>query len=404
MNDPKILLHRAWIIFDVMCALLAIYMALQNIVKFQEDESETTISYKKYGNAVEGKYPTFSMCFEGNGIIRFNESTIFAAYGIHLSDYEQMLDGKTAYQYEYNISSRRYSKQPLPINYTPRIDFTIQDLFQLPNLVKNANLMAENESQSIWFDGKESMLAGRVIEEPFYVSYLSSRLFCLTRKDAHTLDIIRRHDSVDLDLSILDSNAWFKILIHYPGQLFRNFDFPRHETAVSLDVYKTSLDFKVSQTTLLRKRSVKNDYCNKNIADHDQFLLESVTNDTGCVPPYWKSIILTQSGLVECRSPEQFEKVNDLMRDYKKIIKGREAPCLDMFTSVALIKNDRKICENEKCIHLEITYLEKYYEEILQVKAFSFQDFISALGGFIGIFLGYSLMQIPQLLGILLAF
>ena len=31
---------------------------------------------------------------------------------------------------------------------------------------------------------------------------------------------------------------------------------------------------------------------------------------------------------------------------------------------------------------------------------FTFHDFISNLGGFIGIFLGYSLLQIPQLLGI----
>ena len=384
-----------------MCALLAIYMTLQNIVKYQEDESETTISYKKYGNAVEGKYPTFSMCFEGNGINRFNENAIFAAYGIHLSDYEQMVRGQPAFQYEYNISSRRYSKKPLPLNYTPTFDFQTHDLFQLPEIVKNANLIAENESQSISFDGKKAISAGRVVEDPFYISFQLLRVFCLTRKDAHRLDIIRHHDSVDLDLTFLSSIARFKILIHYPGQLFRNFDYPRLEIAASSDVYNTSLDFKVSQTTLLRKRSVKNDYCNRNIADHDHFLLESIINDTGCVPPYWKNITSTPSGLVECRSPEQFKNANKLFKDYKKIIKGQEAPCLDMFTSVALIKNYMNICE--KCIHLDIAYLEKYYEEILQVKAFSFQDFISSLGGFIGIFLGYSMMQIPQLLGILLA-
>ena len=38
--------------------------------------------------------------------------------------------------------------------------------------------------------------------------------------------------------------------------------------------------------------------------------------------------------------------------------------------------------------------------EIKEIEEFGFEDLISGLGGFIGIFLGYSLMQTPQLLGI----
>ena len=48
---------------------------------------------------------------------------------------------------------------------------------------------------------------------------------------------------------------------------------------------------------------------------------------------------------------------------------------------------------------MEIHYADRYYEEITQVEDFGVQDFISNLGGFIGIFLGYSMMQIPELLG-----
>ena len=105
---------------------------------------------------------------------------------------------------------------------------------------------------------------------------------------------------------------------------------------------------------------------------------------------------------MECRSPEQFKEIHNLTKDYKKIKEGRDVPCLDMFSSVALVKGEMQGDSNieEKLIHIEIAYLEKYYEEITQAKAFGFEDFISGLGGFIGIFLGYSMMQIPQLLGI----
>ena len=48
---------------------------------------------------------------------------------------------------------------------------------------------------------------------------------------------------------------------------------------------------------------------------------------------------------------------------------------------------------------IKISYLENYYEEIKQIEDFGIQDFISNVGGFIGIFVGYSMIQIPELLG-----
>ena len=139
----------------------------------------------------------------------------------------------------------------------------------------------------------------------------------------------------------------------------------------------------------------------KNIDDHDRFLLKSISNETGCVPPYWKGIIDTYTGLKECISPEEFKRIHDLTPDYNTILEDREAPCVDMFSSAVWNKRGNEgveICE--KCTNLNIVYLDKYYEEIGEIKDFGFEDFISGLGGFIGIFLGYSMMQIPTLLGI----
>ena len=82
-------------------------------------------------------------------------------------------------------------------------------------------------------------------------------------------------------------------------------------------------------------------------------------------------------------------------------MEDREAPCLNMFSSAVWNeegRDDLKICE--KCTYLKIVYLDRSYEEITEIKGFGFEDFISGLGGFIGIFLGCSMMQIPQLLGI----
>ena len=88
MKDPKILLNRIMVLFYVICFLLALYMTLKNVGRFYADANATAITYKKYGNTVEGQYPTFSVCFEGNGFYRFNESAVFTAYGI-----QRIIDG-----------------------------------------------------------------------------------------------------------------------------------------------------------------------------------------------------------------------------------------------------------------------------------------------------------------------
>ena len=401
IQNPKILLSRLWVIFDVICFLLALYMALRNIGRFSGDANKTVVTYKKYGYTAEDIYPTFSVCFEGNELYRFNESAIFTAYGIHLNDYEMMLDGKQAFQYDYDPISRRYNKSSLSQNFQPRIGFKSQDLFQSHEIVKTAIFASENPSQNIFFERKESISTNKVAKEsPFYISYQLPKLYCLTQKDIYTSNIVKHHDSLVVDMSFLEYNSKLKLFIHYPGQLLRSFDTPRLE--ISLDrIQNEALRISVSQTTLLRKRSVQYDSCNNNISDHDLFLLESVTNVAACIPPYWRNIIGTSSNLIECSSPEQLKKVHDLTKDYKNILEDRDTPCLGMFSVVVWNEgrqdDSKKICE--KCTYLEIIYLDKYYEEIKEIRDLSFEDFLSNLGGFIGIFLGYSMMQIPQLLG-----
>ena len=57
MSDPKILLGRLWVIFDAICFCLALYMTIKMIGRFREDRSATVISYRRYGDTLEHKYP-----------------------------------------------------------------------------------------------------------------------------------------------------------------------------------------------------------------------------------------------------------------------------------------------------------------------------------------------------------
>ena len=53
---------------------------------------------------------------------------------------------------------------------------------------------------------------------------------------------------------------------------------------------------------------------------------------------------------------------------------------------------------------IQLEYATRSYQEIRNQEDFGFESFWSSVGGFIGIFMGYSLLQIPDLLKLLPAF
>ena len=154
------------------------------------------------------------------------------------------------------------------------------------------------------------------------------------------------------------------------------------------------MQIKVSQGTVWKKRSVKNKPCLKDVDNYDQYFQQAVSKIIGCVPPFWTRTINLAKVQEECTSLEKLMQAKNLIEDYKRTFDEIMRPCIDMFNSV--LWSSRR---NWEAAYMEILYADRYYEEILQVEDFSIQDFISNLGGFIGIFLGYSMMQIPELLG-----
>ena len=373
------------------------------VVRFQEDTNTTAIAYKKYGYTFEDIYPSLSICLEGAELYRFNESAIFAGYGIYLTEYIKMLNGKNAFKYSYDPTIRMYHQYSLPPRFKPSVSHEARNLFQIPHIVKSANLVTENPKHSLYLgDTHETQirltslgLTSDIAENaPFYVGYQSSTFFCFTRESNGISNFIRLYDSVILDTALLDEFTSMKIILHYPGQLLRSWDSPSLTSDLG-DSWNKIVGLNVLKTTVLRKRSAKKAFCNKNIGNHDLFLLMKISEELKCIPPYWINIVNQRFGFEECIFPEDLKKANNLRKNYKMILNHTDSPCIDMFNTVSI--RTPRACE--KCIEIKVSYLDKYYEEIKEIKAFGFQDFISGLGGFIGIFLGYSMMQIPRLLG-----
>ena len=99
---------------------------------------------------------------------------------------------------------------------------------------------------------------------------------------------------------------------------------------------------------------------------------------------------------IECHSTEQLQNVSRAIESYRSFFSNYEEPCVDMTAMVIINKDVNQ--DHEKNFKIKITYTEDVYLEIENLKEFSFETFFSGVGGLIGIFLGYSILQIPEIL------
>ena len=76
----------------------------------------------------------------------------------------------------------------------------------------------------------------------------------------------------------------------------------------------------------------------------------------------------------------------------------RSRPCVDMHNIVGWNWLDAEPGRSDE-VQIELRYEDQYYQELTRNAAFDLMTLISNIGGFWGIFLGYSMMQFPETLG-----
>ena len=126
MDKPQILFVRLKLTFQVTCFVLAIYMAFKLFQRLLDNQDATVVSYRKYSQTEQDKYPTYSICFTGATIHWYQDAHIFKSFGIYSPELEKLVSGKSVMRYT-NIHSplklykrEQFSwKQSLHSNFSP---------------------------------------------------------------------------------------------------------------------------------------------------------------------------------------------------------------------------------------------------------------------------------------------
>ena len=104
---------------------------------------------------------------------------------------------------------------------------------------------------------------------------------------------------------------------------------------------------------------------------------------------------MDRNGLKVCQSPDQLRDASFLIENIKDFRNTYDPPCVEMNAIVTVNKDSPQEKDELKIV---IRYTEDVYQKIANIQGISLLAFFAQWGGFVGIFLGYSFLQIPELI------
>jgi hypothetical protein len=167
------------------------------------------------------------------------------------------------------------------------------------------------------------------------------------------------------------------------------------------------MEFTPKNIEVFHRRNKIQDRC-KNYQDYDSVLTDTMMQKIGCIPPYWKSSL----DVKKCTTRKQIRR---LSKEASKafignldITKYTMKPCLDLrkltfdfeeketdIETLQWIAPNLKLTKNESIMVIFLNLWDPYFKEIKQVKAIGLENLVGNVGGYVGLFLGLSIIELP---------
>ena len=222
-----------------------------------------------------------------------------------------------------------------------------------------------------------------------------------------------------------------RIFVHQKGQLLKNLGLPhfaldngflKKEKKRFKSGFKYKIDLYANAVDVLHKRQDSVRPCNDKLHNEDAVWIQNAIRLLNCTPSFLKPAksILGMNEIPlshEACNKENLFKFHSQYApesNFDSVARFYEHPCREMESIVTssatsipnsersiLVSGDLAVGSSNKVSDLEIKlhYRTQHYKLSSNEKSFTLLSLWSEIGGFIGMFLGYSLLQFPELLG-----
>ena len=246
--------------------------------------------------------------------------------------------------------------------------------------------------------------------KPPYVSYsgfvytIFAKCFAIhiTDTDITSFTVTLRNDVFPNNIRPQQSGI-FRIHPHYPNQFLQSHAFSRGSWPKRENNKTFYMNFRLQGMEVVMRRHKHGDNCIENWKKYDQIVLKKHLSNVGCRAPYHSSSL----GLPVCNSSDQMKQTvlamgTGAINDYPLPCRGPEQIGSLYYDSelrnLTCEQRWENNCFGNTSIRLDM--LNPRFKLIQQSKAIGVQDLIGNCGGYLGLFLGYALMQLPELLSL----
>ena len=366
--------------------------------KFYLNKDSSVVEFHNFNGNEDNIYPTLSLCFNGGGM--FNQKLLSK---VHLPVEILNTSIKKAKYYEQfllgNLSTRAY----LNISYnnvTP----------DMTRILENMKLFSADETGD--FDIYHYWQGGAHF--PFYESLKSPTDKCFSMDiDSKNVPALKIHHLSKIRLAIFNflngvfaeyNWGWLNLDIYlsYPNQLMRSYPIFSIKQLENRK-YSSTVKVMLHATEVILRRNKYNDICEENWADDDNQIIQKLVEKVGCHHEFWKA----DASVPICQSQKEFigVKLPRLMTIGTSFLDDYPKPCREIQNIISTAE-ETTLSESEAndwdfpvpFISFEFHFKTGTFKVIQSVRAFDGESLIGNLGGYLGLFLGFSIWQAPEVM------
>ena len=382
------------------------------------NEDSSIIEFNTFNGVGNDIYPTLTICFSGRGI--FRHKYLKEKFGTG-TNYEHFLKGKVwddkLIQVEYEEVSLRAelifaSLYLMAFNETGKVKLfsykrpKMLDIVDRTNAEKEKFLRNNNNASILGFPFHLSFVSGNekcysldinVETFPELKSYNLGLISTKIRDYYGGLDYFGKDKIIDRPIRV-------SVFFTYPNQLLRSFPMIALDEIQKREERKR-ITIMTQGVEVIQRRPSSVRSCKENWQSDDKEIVNSLVNTVGCRPEYW----LRNSSIKTCQSQDSFLglRLPSINTVDAKFMSRYAPPCREIqtVTSTNTVKeltdaDFKKPTKDDKKTHtlIEVQFKTNGYKEIRSVRAFNEESLIGNLGGYIGLFLGVAIWQIPDII------
>ena len=383
--------------FFILYFSVLVYLCFKDVKIYIDNEDSSSISFRMFNASPRDKYPVITLCFNGKT----------RAYEVIYKKDELRKNGFSVKEYWETITGRKNLTID-EIEKLPDFSAVTINLKELTRFYKSMdrngkyfnkfNSKASEESPS---ENDSSVSHQTNSSLPFYLSYQNPNLVCYSQRANFNNTVLKFEDQISLDIKTFlrfDSQSTkhgrLHIFIHYQGQTVRSFGKEVFDLPMIENDMKKRILIRLSGMTVVRRRLDGKVQCNP-VSELDDVRFQDILMErTKCVPPYWKGFVNFSTILKPCFSVDQLKRTfwDSSYQNTRRLINNLDPPCEEFsVTSSVDVRDNRRLL-------LSFQYQSDKYLEIRNNRDFEFISLFASIGGLIGIFLGFSMFQMSELL------